>query len=163
MLMWCPNDPLHLPARRAVPRHHAPGVTPEVTHTAHLDAADDWGNLAHGWHWGFRGECARWVLAVLEVYANVAMPRCADLSRLEIVCCGMTQRHQRMICGGDWTGTDLAAHVARLRSLPGTLASRPIGKNEAPILAERGHRAHGLRVVSDAFLTTGLMGVWACQ
>ena len=136
-----------------------PGVIPEVTHTADLDPGDAWGALAHGWNWDFRGQCARWTLAILEVYANVAIPRCPGLSTLEIVCCGMSQRHHSMIARGDWQGTDLAAHIERLRTLPGTLASRKLGRNESAILAERGHRAHSLRVVSDAMLVGGVAGL----
>ena len=130
---------------------------PGIQSTGHLDRADaEWGNLAYGWNHPLWGDAAPWVLAILEAHDRHIHGR-ADAC--EIVCAGMTARIADMIHRGDWTGTDLEAHVNHLRSLPGTLTCGKLSARNRAIVEARVGRAAGIDVVGAEILRG--VCVWA--
>lgn len=125
---------------------------PGIQSTGHLDRDDKpWGNLAYGWNHALWGDAAPWVLAALEAHDRHIHGR-ADAAACEIVCAGMTPRIADMIHRGDWTGTDLEAHVNHLRSLPGTLTCGKLSARNRAIVEARVGRAAGIDVVGAEIL-----------
>lgn len=120
--------------------------------TGHLDRNDAaWGNLAYGWNHALWGDAAPWVLAILEAHDRHIHGR-ADATACEVVCAGMTPKVADMIHKGDWTRTDLEAHVNHLRSLPGTLTCGKLSARNRAVVEARVGRAAEIEVVGAEIL-----------